>query len=201
MKKIAKRIIIMLLMVTVGAVHAYGQWKQPIYDMTVDAAAYQNVGEISNGAEIEQEFVVHYNGMNGLLIRTSTWGRSNDKQLTYELVNVKDDSVVAEGKLKISEFVDNDYKEISFPEVKNSKENQYRLTIRGDGVDTGEGISIFTTKKENSAKSLKINGTEQNQALVLKVLAKEFNIKDFIVLIGLLLYVVGFVKLLYKFLY
>lgn len=143
---------------------------------------------------------MHYNGMNGLLIRTSTWGRSNDKQLTYELVNVKDDSVVAEGKLKISEFVDNDYKEISFPEVKNSKENQYRLTIRGDGVDTGEGISIFTTKKENSAKSLKINGTEQNQALVLKVLAKEFNIKDFIVLIGLLLYVVGFVKLLYKFL-
>ena len=99
--------------------------------------------------------------------------------MTYELVNVKDDSVVAEGKLKISEFVDNDYKEISFPEVKNSKENQYRLTIRGDGVDTGRRNQYFYHKKENSAKSLKINGTEQNQALVLKVLAKEFNIRGF----------------------
>lgn len=113
MKKIVKTIMVILLMIGIGAVHAYGQWKQPIYNMTVDAAAYQNVGEISNGTEIEQEFTVNYNGMNGLLIRVSTWGRSSDKQISYELTEVKSGSRVAEGTLKISEFVDNEYKEIS----------------------------------------------------------------------------------------
>ena len=54
MKKIVKTIIMILLMVAVGAVHAYGQWKQPVYDTTVDAAEYQNVGEISGTAKIEQ---------------------------------------------------------------------------------------------------------------------------------------------------
>lgn len=47
---------------------------------------------------------------------------------------------------------------------------------------------------------LKVSGKEQDQALVMKVQAKEFNWEDFIVLIGLQLYVVGFVKLLYRFL-
>ena len=56
MKKIVKTIIMILLMVAVGAVHAYGQWNQPVYDTTVDAAEYQNVGEISGTAKIEQEF-------------------------------------------------------------------------------------------------------------------------------------------------
>lgn len=200
MKKIVKTIMVILLMIGIGAVHAYGQWKQPIYNMTVDAAAYQNVGEISNGTEIEQEFTVNYNGMNGLLIRVSTWGRSSDKQISYELTEIKSGSRVAEGTLKISEFVDNEYKEISFSEVKNSKGKQYCLKIKDEGINTGEGISIFTTEKEKSAKTLKINGTEQNQALVLKVQAKEFNIEDFVVLIGLQLYVIGFVKLLYRFL-
>lgn len=200
MKKIVKTIMVILLMIGIGAVHAYGQWKQPIYNMTVDAAAYQNVGEISNGTEIEQEFTVNYNGMNGLLIRVSTWGRSSDKQISYELTEVKSGSRVAEGTLKISEFVDNEYKEISFSEVKNSKGKQYCLKIKDEGINTGEGISIFTTEKEKSAKTLKINGTEQNQALVLKVQAKEFNIEDFVVLIGLQLYMIGFVKLLYRFL-
>lgn len=200
MKKIVKTIMVILLMIGIGAVHAYGQWKQPIYNMTVDAAAYQNVGEISNGTEIEQEFTVNYNGMNGLLIRVSTWGRSSDKQISYELTEGKSGSRVAEGTLKISEFVDNEYKEISFSEVKNSKGKQYCLKIKDEGINTGEGISIFTTEKEKSAKTLKINGTEQNQALVLKVQAKEFNIEDFVVLIGLQLYVIGFVKLLYRFL-
>lgn len=54
MKKIVKKIIMILLMVAVGAVHAYGQWKQPVYDTTVDAAEYQNVGEISGTAKIER---------------------------------------------------------------------------------------------------------------------------------------------------
>jgi len=56
--------------------------------------------------------------MNGLFVRTSTWGRVNDSKMTYELVNIKDDSVIAEGVLKVSEVTDNDYKEITFPEVK-----------------------------------------------------------------------------------
>ena len=102
MKKIVKTIIMILLMVAVGAVHAYGQWKQPVYDTTVDAAEYQNVGEISGTAKIEQEFTAEYNGMNGLFVRTSTWGRVNDSKMTYELVNIKDDSVIAEGVLKLS---------------------------------------------------------------------------------------------------
>ena len=49
--------------------------------------------------------------MNGLFVRTSTWGRVNDSKMTYELVNIKDDSVIAEGVLKVSEVTDNDYKE------------------------------------------------------------------------------------------
>ena len=200
MKKIVKTIIMILLMVAVGAVHAYGQWKQPVYDTTVDAAEYQNVGEISGTAKIEQEFTAEYNGMNGLFVRTSTWGRVNDSKMTYELVNIKDDSVIAEGVLKVSEVTDNDYKEITFPEVKESKGEEYRFTIAADGINNGEGISIFTTKKAESAEVLKVSGKEQDQALVMKVQAKEFNWEDFIVLIGLQLYVVGFVKLLYRFL-
>lgn len=200
MKKIVKTIIMILLMVAVGAVHAYGQWKQPVYDTTVDAAEYQNVGEISGEAKIEQEFTSEYNGMNALFIRTSTWGRVNDSEMNYRLVNTADDSVITEGVLKVSEVTDNEYKEITFPEVKESKGEQYRFTIVSDGIKNGEGISIFTTKKTESAESLEVNGEEQDQALVMKVQAKEFNWEDFIVLIGLQLYVVGFVKLLYRFL-
>lgn len=200
MKKIVKTIIMILLMVAVGAVHAYGQWKQPVYDTTVDAAEYQNVGEISGEAKIEQEFTAEYNGMNALFIRTSTWGRVNDSEMNYRLVNTADDSVITEGVLKVSEVTDNEYKEITFPEVKESKGEQYRFTIVSDGIKNGEGISIFTTKKTESAESLEVNGEEQDQALVMKVQAKEFNWEDFIVLIGLQLYVVGFVKLLYRFL-
>nr|WP_317377706.1 hypothetical protein [uncultured Faecalimonas sp.] len=200
MKKTIKTIIVILLMAAVGAVHAYGQWKQPVYDTTVDAAEYQNVGEISGESKIEQEFTAEYDGVNALLIRTSTWGRVNDSEMKYTLTKVSDDSVVTEGVFKVSEVTDNEYKEIYFPEIEESKGERYRFRIEADGIKTGEGISIFTTKKAKSAEMLTVNGAEQEQALVMKIQAKEFNWEDFIVLIGLQLYVVGFVKLLYRFL-
>lgn len=200
MKKAIKTIIVILLMTAVGAVHAYGQWKQPVYDTTVDAAEYQNVGEISGESKIEQEFTVEYDGMNALLIRMSTWGRVNDSEMEYKLTKVSDDSVVTEGVLKVSEVTDNEYQEISFQEIEESKGEKYRFTIEADGIKTGEGISIFTTKKAKSAEMLTVNEKKQEQALVMKIQAKEFNWEDFIVLIGLQLYIVGFVKLLYRFL-
>lgn len=200
MKKTIKTIVVILLMMAVGAVHAYGQWKQPVYDTTVDAAEYQNVGEISGKAKIEQEFTAEYDGMNALLVRTSTWGRVNDGKMQYKLTKVADDSIVTEGVLKVSEVMDNEYKTLSFPEIAESKGEKYRFTIEADGIKSGEGISIFTTKKAKSAEVLTVNGVEQEQALVMKIQAKEFNWEDFIVLIGLQLYIVGFVKLLYRFL-
>ena len=145
MKKIVKTIIMILLMVAVGAVHAYGQWKQPVYDTTVDAAEYQNVGEISGTAKIEQEFTAEYNGMNGLFVRTSTWGRVNDSKMTYELVNIKDDSVIAEGVLKVSEVTDNDYKEITFPEVKE-REKSIALQLQ-QMESTTEKESVFLRRR------------------------------------------------------
>mgnify|MGYP007007065191 CR=1 FL=1 len=76
----------------------------------------------------------------------------NDSKMTYELVNIKDDSVIAEGVLKVSEVTDNDYKEITFPEVKESKGEEYRFTIAADGINNGEGISILRRRRQRVQK-------------------------------------------------
>ena len=74
------------------------------------------------------------------------------------------------------------------------------LEIEDQGAPAGDGITVFTTNKNKDSQTLTVNDETSDQALVAKISMRYFNVEDFVVLLALFAYVVGFIKLLYRFL-
>lgn len=200
MKKRVKLAITILIIVAISGINACRELDQAIYDKSVDAANYENIGELCDGTVVEQVFTSEYGGMRGISIRMATWERKSDSKLKYSLIEKQSGSCVAEGTIISGNLLNNEYNQIMFPEIKESRGKTYILKIQDESVKQGEGVTIFSTQKGEKAGVLSVNGKASQEALVVKVIAKEFNVESFIVSIGLLMYIIGFVKLLYRFL-
>jgi len=201
MKRKLTIFVVFIIIIIVSGLRAYGNWETAIYDTNVSTSAYENVGEIHNDTIIKQEFYCEFNGLSGLNIRAATYNRINSSRLRYSVKDEAADNIVAEGIINTSELKDNSFNEILFPTINDSKNRNYVLEIRTENAEEGNSVTIFKTEKGDSSGALIVNDEEiLDRALVMKMITNRFNTEYFIVFIGLILYVVLFVKLLNKFL-
>jgi len=200
MKKKLTRIIIFIIIIVISVIHAYGDWKESIYDTSIGSNSYGTVGEMYNNTVVTQEFQGRYNGFSGLSIRTATFDRENHSTLTYVIREKDTDKIVAEGTVDAAGLENNAFHTIAFDAIENSKNRKYILEIQDNDAKSENGITISFTEKGENSEQLLVNGVElEEQALVMKVVTTRFNVEDFIVFLGAILYIVLFIKLLNKF--
>ena len=77
------------------------------------------------------------------------------------------------------------------------KGKQYVLTIETESIKSEHGVTVMTTDRSlNEDGKLSINGKELSQVLVMKEQMKYFNTETFIVLLGLIAYLVFLITFL-----
>ena len=86
---------------------------------------------------------------------------------------------------------------LKLSELEESKGKQYVLTIETESIKSEHGVTVMTTDRSlNEDGKLSINGKELSQVLVMKEQMKYFNTETFIVLLGLIAYLVFLITFL-----
>ena len=194
-----KKIGIVLIGVLLACIYSYRTWPIAIYDTNVDSSTYENVGELKDGARVEQSFFCEHNGLKAIKITASNLGFVCDAAYHWELQEVDSGRVVAEGTLKGTEIDNSQKTEFSFDTQRNSKDKEYLFVIETEKGDVEHGITVMKTKANKSQKDpIVLNGTQEDSVMVLTQEILYLNVETGIVFIGIYLYLVFFMIFLLK---
>lgn len=194
-----KKIGIILIGILLACIYSYRTWPVSIYDTNVDSSTYENVGELKDGARVEQSFFCEHNGLNAIEITASNLGFPSDTKYHWEVTDMDSREVVGQGVFA-SEDIDNSQKTaFSFGTQKNSKNKEYLFVIEAEEGDTEYGITVMKTKADkNQGENLVLNGTQQEAVIVLTQQIHYMNMETGIVFVGIYLYLVFFMSFLLK---
>ena len=170
-----KYVIVAIVGILFAVIYSFRTWPAEIYDNNIDSTLYTNVGELTEGSKVSQQFTCTQNGLNSLELTMSNLGQECEAEYAWTLTETESEKVVAKG-----EFTAGDV-----------------LTIETESIKSEHGVTVMTTDRSlNEDGKLSINGKESLQVLVMKEQMKYFNTETFIVLLGLIAYLVFLITFL-----
>ena len=144
-----KYVIVAIVGILFAVIYSFRTWPAEIYDNNIDSTLYTNVGELTEGSKVSQQFTCTQNGLNSLELTMSNLGQECEAEYAWTLTETESEKVVAKGEFTAGEV-----------------------------------------------GKLSINGKESLQVLVMKEQMKYFNTETFIVLLGLIAYLVFLITFL-----
>ncbi len=192
-----KRVGIAAAGLLLAVLYAYRTWPVCIYDANVDAAAYENVGELTQGAVVEQSFQCPQDGLKAVELTVSNLGYEVDASYRWTLREMESGSVVGQGTFLGTE-IDNSKKAVfSFEEQEDSRGKEYVFTVETMECQSGHGITVMKTAAGNGGGgALEISGVQDRSVLVLTQDIRYLNIETGIVFFALYLYLILFMMFL-----
>ena len=111
--------------------------------------------------------------------------------------------VIDESSTENKEFVSSSAQKrgnikVTFPIQEESEGKEYILTIQGENVQEDETMAVYMTEKGKSESTMKLDGENLEKASVIKLNYKRFNVETFIVFLAIVVYLVVFIKFMYK---
>lgn len=194
-----KRSIVVLVVIVVAMSYSYRVWSVAIYDTNVDATAYENVGELQNGGQVEQSFFCRHNGLQAIEVVLSNLGNYCEKEYEWSLREKDTGIVVGEGEFS-GLNVDNSQKNVfEFEKQDNSKGKGYIFVIKSKEDSAEHGVTVMKTKANvNQDETMIVNGKSDENVMVLVQKISYMNVETCITFIGICLYLFFFMKFLLK---
>lgn len=194
MRKV-RNIIIIILIVVAAFFYAHIEKNTLVYDKNVDNSQYIATGITDR---IEQTFVCKEETLDGFRSKCQVVGNVADMKIQYSLVNMKTGEIEAEGIADAAEIKNSKFYFFEFDTVKNCKGNTYKAVLVNEKADKENGIGFFFQPKTEKETSLAVKGDNITGTMVIKTVTDKFDIETFIVLLVFVLYVVVFIRFLYK---
>lgn len=197
MKKKIPIIIGGLLAIALTFAYAHISKTHCIYDTEIDTSDYLSTAAMLN-EEISQTFVSEEDTLDGMSVKVRLTGETSGIETVYKLVNMESGEVVAEGTAEGDVFEDSKFYEFKFNTIENCKGKEYQFIIQNQGETSGNSINFcYETNIEKNTK-MEIDSNEQTGTLILKTVTDRFDIETFCVLLIFIIYIVFFLKFIYK---
>ena len=194
MKKV-RNIIIVILIVAAAFLYAHIEKNTLVYDKNVDNSQYIATGAVER---IEQTFVCREETLDGFRSKCQVVGNVEGMKIQYSLVNMKTGEIEAEGIADAAEIKNSKFYFFEFDTVKNCKGNTYKAVFVNEKADQENGIGFFFQPKTEKETNLAVKGDNIAGTMVIKTVTDKFDIETFIVLLVFVLFVVLFIRFLYK---
>ena len=174
-----KYVIVAIVGILFAVIYSFRTWPAEIYDNNIDSTLYTQ------------------NGLNSLELTMSNLGQECEAEYAWTLTETESEKVVAKGEFTAGEVDNSKNMVLKLSELEESKGKQYVLTIETESIKSEHGVTVMTTDRSlNEDGKLSINGKESSQVLVMKEQMKYFNTETFIVLLGLIAYLVFLITFL-----
>ena len=169
-----------------------------LYDNRVDTSKYMGTGVLSG--KIEQKFVSEEDYLDGITIKCSIQGTPADSTVKISLKDDETGKIVAKSELKLKDIKNSKFNVFKFDRISECKGKTYTLYVENpDGdVEKTLGVGFSYEPKTEKGTELLINGNNVDGTLIAKTVTNRFDMETFCVVLLFVLYIVFFVKFLYR---
>lgn len=198
MKKNIMKILCVCIVVALAFLYAHIDKNSYLYNRNADSGVFINTGVLLEGEEISQTFVSDENTIDGVNLKVSIVGKVDEAVLKCAVVD-NETLQITESSVKVSDLENNKFNKIKLPEIKNTKDKQFTLVLSVENTDEQQGLSFYYDPSlENSEQKLSVRGNEETGTIVARVICHRFDVETFVVLLGIIMFITVFLKVLYK---
>ena len=198
MKSKIKIVVIGLIILCLTGVYAIIDKTVSVYDTKCDTSAFQSVA-LEPGKEIAQSFVCTEKHLDGVSMKVAADGVTDKKQtiIKYTIVEDNTGETVAEGETNLSKLSSGKFFKIKFTPVQNTQDKRYTLKIAVVECVTGN-IRVFYTPGGKQDIPLLYDNQSIDGIGVMRSVTHRFDMETYIVTLCFVIYIILFMKWLYK---
>lgn len=196
-KKIISCLIICVVIV-LSYFYAHIDKNSYIYNRNSDTALFYGTGILLNNEEITQTFIAEENVIDGFNIKIATAGNVEKVVLNYSVIDEMSE-VVAQAQVPANALESNKFNRLEIPTIENTEGKQYTLVLSTENADEQNGVGFYIEPGRRENRQLTIKNNDTDGTLVVRIISHRFDMETFVVLLGIILFVVMFMKVLYKF--
>ncbi|MEG1137040.1 MAG: hypothetical protein RSD97_00695 [Lachnospiraceae bacterium] len=197
MKKKFKIVVGLMILIAAAYLYAHIDKTTIIYNEDLDSSEYKNTGVLINKS-IEQSFVCSEDVLDGMRVKCGVLGDVSGVQLKYSLINMKTKKLEAESIVDAAEIKNSKFFDLRFDQISGCKGKSYQVIIEAVGAATDKGFNLFFTPGIEKHTNLFVGTDNIDGTLVLKTLSHRFDLETFTVVLFFALYIILFLKFLYK---
>lgn len=139
-----KYVIVAIVGILFAVIYSFRTWPAEIYDNNIDSTLYTNVGELTEGSKVSQQFTCTQNGLNSLELTMSNLGQECEAEYAWTLTETESEKVVAKGEFTAGEVDNSKNMVLKLSELEESKGKQYVLTIETESIKSEHGVTVMT---------------------------------------------------------
>lgn len=193
--KNVKRAIWAVIIIGAAFLYAHIGKNHLVYDKNVDNSQYLPTGA---AAKIEQTFVSREDTLDGFRTKCQVIGDVRGLKVAYSLIDMENGAVKAKGTANGEEISNSKFYYFKFDTIKNTKGKTYKLVFENESLEETKGVGFFFQPQTEKGTGLTIKGINTTGTLIVKAVTQRFDVETFVVLLAFILYVVLFIKFLYK---
>lgn len=196
MKKIVSCLVIVVVVV-LSFFYAHIDKNSYIYDRNADTSTFYGTGILLEGQEIVQTFISEENTIDGINIKIATHGNVDE---IFLCCKVLDDNKEEVGNVRVkgNDLENNKFNQIAIPTIFDTKEKQYTLVLSVENSDDLNGISFYIAQDNKEEQQLTVKNSKVEGTLVVRTISHRFDMETFVVLFGIIVFIMMFMKILYK---
>lgn len=197
MKRKVKIILVSIVVVVLAVIYSFIDKATPLYDTEWDTSEYENI-ELYEGDSVTQEFICEENYLDGVSIKIAAIGDSDQILLSYQLCEEETGNILITGETDLESLESGKFFKISFDRINNLQDKKLMFTLSVSKGNEANGINVYTTDAVDGNNFSIINSKNLNDTLVIRTLSHQFGFETFFVVICFVLYIVFFMKWMYK---
>lgn len=196
-KTVVSNILLNVLVILVSFFYAHIDKNIYLYDRNTDTSTYYGTGILAQDEEVSQTFVSTEDSIDGINIKVSLTGNIENVILHCALIDLTTQDIY-EAEIDAKKLENNKFNQLSFEKIENTKGQPYKLVLSVENSDEQNGISFYAAHGVKENQQLIITDSESEGTLVARIICHRFDLETFIVFIGIVLFIIVFMKVLYK---
>lgn len=196
-KKIVKKIIGIIIIILIAFVYAHIDKNNNLYDKDIDNSQYIATGAVTSG-EIQQQFVCREDTLDGIRAKCQVLGDVQNVEVEYKLIESQTGKEVAQGRISAVDVESSKFYYFKFDTIENCKNKTFTIKFKNINASENTGVGFFIQPKTENKTELEISGNKTEGTLIAKAVTKRFDFETFGVLIIFIIYIIVFMRFLYK---
>ncbi len=197
MKKKIISCFVICVVVVLSYFYAHIDKNSYIYNRNADTGIFYSTGILEEGEEVTQSFIAEEDAIDGINIKVSMAGNVEKVVVKYAILD-ENSKKVFEGSVPAIDLENNKFNLLDVKRISDTKGREYTLVFSEENSDEQNGAAFYLEPARQGEQQLLIKGNETDGTLVLRTVCHRFDVETFVVLLGMILFVVTFMKVLYK---
>ena len=169
-----------------------------IYDTSCDTSAFQSI-TLESWKEISQTFKCGETHMEGVALKIAADGAKDKSQvvLSYEILDNSTGKSIVKNETNLKKLSSGKFFKIKFPTVSDANDTDYTLKIVVKECPVGN-VRVFYTPGITEQAQLTYDGQTIEGTGVMRTLTHRFDLETYIVTLCFVIYIILFMRWLYK---